>query len=187
CLWIGGIDTPSSMLERAEQSGETRVAVEARQTPPGDGAVAANERGRPAIAKHGIVLNAEWGFGSPRRIQRLVRPREARARPLPAWLDGTSFGPGPGDRLIRGKLQIELAQDVRNDVLDRATHVDMDRVFVGFRLFQDVQLSVEKAGWPEWLFASGQARCEQRPVAARSSSGGEPATSRSVDAYCAAA
>src|SRR5215468_6829856 len=167
-LRIGGTDTPSSMLERTEQSGKTRVAVEARQAQPVDGPVAANERGRPAIADQGIVLDRERRFRSPRQAHGLIRPHgDARVCPLHVRLDGSSRGAGGDDRLIRGALPVEFTQDIRNDLLDRGTHVDMDRAFVGLRLLQDIQLAVEKAGRPEWLFARGQTRCKQRPIPAQ--------------------
>src|SRR5262245_32896223 len=152
------------MLERAEQSGETRVAVEARQAQPVDGAVASNEGGRPAIADQGIVLDGERRLGSSERLHRLIR-RRADARVYP--LHGRSIDASCDRRWIRGELWIELAQDVRNDILDRAADVDMDRIFVGVWLLQNVQLAVEKAGRPQWPFPLGEAGREERPIPAQ--------------------
>ena len=48
---------PAAMIRRAQQRGETRRRVEARQAKPVDGPVAGNQRRRLAVADQGVVFN----------------------------------------------------------------------------------------------------------------------------------
>jgi hypothetical protein len=134
------VSIASSTQKESYGSGSSSCSA----TQPVYGAVAANEGGRSAIVDQGIVLYGERRVGSSGRLHRPIRLRaDARVCPLHARLDGRSLGPGRDDPSIRGQLPMEFAHDVRNDILDRATHVDVDRIFVGIRLLQDAQLAVE--------------------------------------------
>ena len=54
-----GSQQPASVLRPAEKCGETGPRVESRQAEPIDGAVAADQRGRVAIADQGVVLDRQ--------------------------------------------------------------------------------------------------------------------------------
>ena len=59
-----GCDLPAAMLRIAQKSREAGVPIKSRQAEPIDGAVAADERRRSAIADHGVVLDpALWPSG----------------------------------------------------------------------------------------------------------------------------
>ena len=53
----GGLDRPVAVLRVAEQCGEERARVEARQAQPVDGAVTAHERGGLEVADEPVVLD----------------------------------------------------------------------------------------------------------------------------------
>ena len=63
-IWIGGSDPPAAVLRRAEQGCETGRRVETGPAQPVNGAVAANQSRRLAIANDGIVFDTQRHFSA---------------------------------------------------------------------------------------------------------------------------
>ena len=139
---VGWADPPSPVLGRAEQSCETGIAVEAWPAQPVDGAIATDESGGRAIADQCIILDGERQVGAHGR-------NDAAAR----------------RRAVLGQPRIQIAHNFGNDVIDRPSHVRVDRMLVGVGLLQRCQLAVEEACRHEVSFARGEARGDQLDVA----------------------
>src|SRR2546426_12310911 len=73
------------------------------------------------------------------------------------WMAGRSAIAGHDGRSILGHLRIELAHNLRNEILHRLAHLDLDRMLIGVGLLQDCELAVEKAGRYKSPFACGEA------------------------------
>jgi len=157
------------MFGRAEQGCEARVAVEAWPAQPIYGAVATDEGRGCAITDECIVLDGHRKVRAYRRLLPIARPGDNTCMlefRLDLW-DGRWRGAIARDD--RGSILvqrvIELVHNHRNNVLHRPTHVDADRILVGIRPLQNCELGVEKGCRRNMLFACGQARANQRPVA----------------------
>src|SRR5262245_9768757 len=157
------------MVRRAEQGCETRVAVEARPAQPIYGAVATDEGRGCTITDQRIVLDGHRKIRAYRHLLPIARlgdntyMREFR---LDLWDGRRLRAIARDDRgSILGQRGIELVYNDRNNVLHWPTHVDADRILVGIRPLQNCELSVEKGCRRNMLFACGQARANQRPVA----------------------
>ena len=141
-LGIGWADPPSPVLGRAEQSRETGIAVEAWPAQPVDGAIATDQSGGRAIADQCIILDGKRQVGAHGRSDAAARLGAARGQP-----------------------GIQIAHNLGDDVIDRSSHVRVDRMLVGAGLLQRCQLAVEQACRHEVPFARGEARGDQLDVA----------------------
>ena len=139
---VGWADPPSPVLGRAEQSRETCIAVEAGPAQPVDGAIATDESGGRAVADQCIILDGERQVGAHGRNDAAARRRAVLGQPL-----------------------IQIAHNLGNDVIDRPSHVRVDRILVGAGLLQRCQLAVEEACRHEVSFARGEARGDQLDLA----------------------
>jgi hypothetical protein len=157
------------LFGRAEKRCKQGVAVEVWPAQPVYRAVATDESGGRAIADEGIVLDVQRkirSYGCPRTQYR----RSAWLRLRPARFDRwVSRPPGTiaGHRSwsILRHLWSKLAQNLRNDILHRPTHVHNDGILVGVGLFQDCEVTVEEVWEYGMLFACSQPRGDQRPLA----------------------
>src|SRR5262245_63846974 len=157
------------MVRRAEQGCETRVAVEARPAQSIYGAVATDEGRGCTITDQSIVLDGHRKIRAYRHLFPIARPGDNTYMlefRLDLWDGRRLRAIARDDRgSILGQRGIELVYNDRNNVLHWPTHVDADRILVGIRPLQNCELSVEKGCRRNMLFACGQARANQRPVA----------------------
>src|SRR5262249_19285493 len=133
------------MLGRAEKRGKQGIAVKAWPAQPVNRSVATDERGRPAIADQGVVLDLQWEVGSQRSPACCLRIGLRRARL--DIVNSRSMGTVAGDDSVSilRHLWRQLAQNPSDDFLYRPTHVHDNWILVGVRLLQYCEVTVEDA------------------------------------------